>query len=635
MRTTVIDLADRADLAAEAAALDCTSTRSCVLAPLVVTGRLLGCVALELIRRDGTWQPSVVSLVDQYAPTLAAAIERRRIEREFREAQLRFEQAWRHAPIGMAMLAVDGRVWRVNPALCEMLGRRDHTLPSGRLHDLVHADDVAALDAELRRLCERATDRAQVELRLDERWCRVSLSIVHDDDVQGPYAIAQVEDVTERRQFEARLAYEATHDALTGLPQRKPLLGSLERALAGAARRGDKVAVLFIDLDHFKHVNDTLGHAAGDELLQAFANRLLRAVRASDMAARLGGDEFVVMCPDLHDPRQVVSVSQRVLALVERPFRVHGVEVFVGASIGIAVAEAGVDAATLLRQADTAAYRAKERGRNRYEIFDDDLRAAVARRVENESVLRNALDHDALTVVYQPIIDVASGGVVAFEALVRSDAADDLTALAEETGLAARLGGRVLREACAHLATWRRQLGARAPGLSVDVSLRQLTHPAFVSEVKSVAEASRVDPSCITFEVAEALVQDSPAVVERLDELRALGVRLAIDGFGAGYSSLARLRRLPVDVVKVDPSFVAELGSAHDGSTIFAALIDLAHALGMVVVADGVEHVEHVAALVTLGCDRLQGSYFAEPMSADDALHLASQGSADPRHSTT
>jgi diguanylate cyclase (GGDEF)-like protein len=465
-------------------------------------------------------------------------------------------------------------------------------------------------------------------------WARVTITPVCDVERKPLYFIGHVEDVTERKQIEQRMSHDATHDALTGLPLRTLLLDHLELALAGARRHTTSVAVLFIDLDRFKRVNDSLGHAAGDELLTEVARRLRSAVRDIDTPGRFGGDEFVVVCPDLSEVRDVVAIAERVRQLLEEPFDVRGVQVFVGASIGIAVADSGTDAATLLGQADTAAYRAKDRGRNRYEIFDDDLRTSVARRLDTETGLRRALERDELRLVYQPIVEMSQGSVVGFEALVRWEregkviGPDEFLAVAEETGLIVPLGQQVLEKACRQLAEWRRVLpGARLPRLSVNLSARQLTQPELVHDVRRTLAATGVAASGLCLEITETvLMHDTPQVTTNLNGLRDLGVTLAIDDFGTGYSSLSYLRRLPVSAVKIDRSFTVGLGDDHDTSTIVASVVGLAHALGMDVVAEGVETVEHVAALLGLGCDHGQGFFFSRPVSPDIALEFIRRG---------
>jgi diguanylate cyclase (GGDEF)-like protein len=470
-------------------------------------------------------------------------------------------------------------------------------------------------------------------------WVRVNATAVRGNDGVALYCIVQVEDITDRKKIEQRLSYEATHDALTGLPLRTLLLDHLELALAGGKRRDTRTAVLFIDLDRFKHVNDSLGHAAGDELLAAVAQRIRDAVRIVDTPGRFGGDEFVVVCPDLTDVQDVVAIAERIRQLLETPVEIRGVQVFVGASIGIAVADRDTDAAALLRQADTAAYRAKERGRNRYEIFDEELRATVAKRLDTETGLRHALEHGELHLLYQPIVAIDRGDVVGFEALVRW-AHDgkvigpaDFLAVAEDTGLIVPLGRQVLGMACRQLAQWSDELGGEnVPHMSVNLSARQLTQPELADDVEQILAATGVPTNRLVLEITETvLMQDTPQVISTINALRALGVRLAIDDFGTGYSSLSYLRRLPVGAVKIDRSFILELGADHEGSTIVASVIGLAHALGMDIIAEGVETIEHVAALLNLGCDLAQGYYFSRPVAADVAFGFLRTG-VIPQH---
>jgi EAL domain-containing protein (putative c-di-GMP-specific phosphodiesterase class I) len=373
-------------------------------------------------------------------------------------------------------------------------------------------------------------------------------------------------------------------------------------------------------------------------LLAEVAGRLRTAVRDIDTPGRFGGDEFVVVCPDLNDVRDVVAIAERIRELLETPAVIRGVPVFVGASIGIAVADtsidADVDAATLLGQADTAAYRAKDRGRNRYEIFDEELRATVAKRLDTEMGLRHALEHRELCLVYQPIVEIERNEVVGFEALVRWRRDGELVGpaefldVAEETGLIVPLGQQVLEMACRQLAEWERALPVgRVPRLSVNLSARQLTQPELAQDVRNILDATGVKPEHLCLEITETvLMQDTPQVSAVVNELRDLGLRLAIDDFGTGYSSLSYLRRLPVSAVKIDRSFTVGLGVDDEGATIVASVISLAHALGMEIIAEGVETNDHVEALLALGCDQAQGYYFSRPVSPEVALDLIRAG---------
>jgi diguanylate cyclase (GGDEF)-like protein len=506
----------------------------------------------------------------------------------------------------------------------------------------MHPDDAEASRGMLEMIMNGSGSDYTAERRYVRRdgtfmWGRVSVNPVRNAEGTVLYLIGHVQDITGRKQFEERLSYEATHDALTGLPLRGLLLDHLELAVAGGRRHGTKVAVLFIDLDRFKRVNDSLGHAAGDELLAEVAKRVRRAVRDIDTPGRFGGDEFVVVCPDLAGIRDVVAIAERIRHQLEQPFEIRNVQVFVGASIGIAVADDHSDPEGLLSQADTAAYRAKERGRNRYEIFDDDLRMLVAQRLDIEAGLRHALDHDELRLYYQPIVAIERGDVVGFEALVRWQRGTELISpdhflgIAEETGLIVPLGRQVIEKACRQLAAWDTMLGVRVPHLAVNLSARQLTQPDLASDVRRALRASGIDPNRLCLEITETvLMQDTPQVIATINALRDLGVRLAIDDFGTGYSSLSYLRRLPVSAVKIDRSFILELGADHEGSTIVASVVSLAHALGMDIIAEGVETIEHVAALVNLGCDHAQGFFFSRPVDGATAAEILRRGNVAP-----
>jgi diguanylate cyclase (GGDEF)-like protein/PAS domain S-box-containing protein len=604
-------------------------------------------IGFRIRHRDGSWIPVEVngsSVLDD--PLLAGIIvnvrdmrENARLAATLEEVEVRFRQVFDHSPIGLAIGSNDGHFANANAALCRMLGYTKDELQQFTFRDVTHPDDIGTNADLFAAMVRGETDGYVVEKRYQRAdgsymWVRVNATGVRNADGVTLYCIVQVEDITERKKIEQRLSYEATHDALTGLPLRTLLLDHLELALAGAKRRDTSVAVLFIDLDRFKHVNDSLGHTAGDELLAIVAQRIRDAVRHVDTPGRFGGDEFVVVCPDLSDVRDVVAIAERIRQLLETPVEIRGVQVFVGASIGIAVADRGTDAATLLRQADTAAYRAKERGRNRYEIFDEELRAAVARRLDTEMGLRHALDHDELHLVYQPIVAMEFGEVVGFEALVRWGrdgkviGPADFLGVAEDTGLIVPLGRQVLEKACRQLAEWQQLLTAdQVPRMSVNLSARQLTQVELADDVERILTETGVPASRLCLEITETvLMQDTPQVISTINALRSLGVRLAIDDFGTGYSSLSYLRRLPVGAVKIDRSFILELGADHEGSTIVASVIGLAHALGMEIIAEGVETIEHVAALLNLGCDLAQGYYFSRPVAPQVAFEFLCTG---------
>jgi diguanylate cyclase (GGDEF)-like protein/PAS domain S-box-containing protein len=604
-------------------------------------------VPLRIRHRDGTWIPVETlgsPLFDD--PLLSGLLvnirdvrERERMAAELRHVEARFQQAWDHAPIGMGFAARDGRFLDVNPAFCRMLGYTEAELLDADMPSLTHADDLVR-NLELHEAIYRGDSSGySIEKRFQHkdgtwRWVRVTVTAILDDSGTPFCTLGQVEDIAERREFEERLAYEASHDALTGLPLRKLLLDHLELALASSRRAGTHVGVLFIDLDHFKRVNDSMGHAAGDVVLVEVAERLRQSLRDGDTPGRFGGDEFVVVCPTLDDPHDVVQVADRVLERLAEPFDVDGIEVYAGASIGIAVAELGIDAETLLRQADTAAYRAKDHGRNRYEIFDAELRASVFARLQTEVALRQALDNDELLVLYQPIVTAVTNELVGFEALVRWDrpghgrlAPAEFLAVAEDTGLIVPLGRHVLSQACTQLAAWQRQRPDRPPFLAVNLSPRQLLSSDLVDDVRLTVERSSVDPRNLWLELPETLlVHDTPHLVSLLGKLRDLGVQISLDDFGTGFSSLTHLRFLPVGVVKIDRSFIFELGRNSQGTTIVGAVISLAHALGMRVIAEGVETLEQLEILRALNCDWIQGFYFSTPLLPAHATQVLTSG---------
>jgi diguanylate cyclase (GGDEF)-like protein/PAS domain S-box-containing protein len=443
-------------------------------------------------------------------------------------------------------------------------------------------------------------------------------------------------DVTERRRFEADLAYQATHDSLTGLPNRALLLDHLELALARAERDDRLIALLFLDLDRFKMVNDLHGHDAGDELLAQTARLISEVVRPSDTVARLGGDEFVILCDDVDDEEHAVAVAHRVAAAIESsPYYVGNTNLAISASIGIAMAAGGAGhPEALLRDADAAMYRAKDLGRARLEIYDETMRRRSANRLELSEQLAEGIEVGDIVVRFQPGVDTRTGRVTCVEALARWQhptrgllAPSEFIGLAEETGLIVGLGLRVLSTACEHGRRWEEQYGPGAPRVHVNLSARQLTTSNLPVLVQGVLDGSGLTPSQLCLEITESvLMEDASAVIDTLWELKAIGVMLAIDDFGTGYSSLSYLRRFPVDVLKVDQSFVSGLGPDPEDSTIVAAIVNLATTLELEAIAEGVETAEQVERLLALGCNLAQGYYFAEPAEPDEIPAMIERG---------
>ena len=425
----------------------------------------------------------------------------------------------------------------------------------------------------------------------------------------------------ERKASEERLAHQAHHDPLTGLPNRVLFVEFLTLALARAQRQRTAVAVLFLDLDRFKFVNDSFGHDAGDEFLVRLAERLRGVLRPGDTVARFGGDEFTVLCDDLsvEDARaQAIEVAQRLLDVTELPIEVAGEPTRLSSSIGIAIAGPGDGPESLLRDADSAMYRAKESGKGRWVVFDEEMRSSVLVRLETENALHHALERAELRIHYQPIISLTTSRCIGAEALVRWEhperglvTPDDFIGLAEESGLSVPMGAWVLEEACRTVVRWHEQAGVSSPfSVSVNLSARQLAQTDVVQLVRSALETTGADPAMLGLEITESVLMGETSV-ETVAALKALGVKLSIDDFGTGYSSLGHLKRFPVDQVKVDRSFVDGLGTDPEDSAIVAAVVSLGHALGLEVVAEGVETERQLDELVRLGCDQAQGFWFA------------------------
>ncbi|WP_432541803.1 putative bifunctional diguanylate cyclase/phosphodiesterase [Kineococcus sp. SYSU DK002] len=431
----------------------------------------------------------------------------------------------------------------------------------------------------------------------------------------------------ERERLRADLAHQAAHDALTELPNRAQTLVLTGRALHRAARQGHRVGLLFVDLDHFKAVNDSFGHAAGDELLRTAAARMQGTVRGGDVVCRLGGDEFVVLVEGVEDEKGLVDLGQRLIAALSAPVALAGLpraqHVRVGASVGVAVSAPGaLDADRLVRDADAAAYRAKDAGRGVVEVFDDELRAELAARTELETALRHGLVTGELVLHYQPVLDLATGRTRSVEALVRWQRPghglvppDAFIPVAEASSLVCDLGRWALAEATAQLVRWDAEGGHRAGlGVAVNISGRHLAQAHLLDDVTDALTASGVDPARLTVEITETVLVDEPLALEHLRSLREIGVRVAIDDFGTGYTSIGQLSRLPVDVLKIDRSFVSSPEAGH--ADLVRLLISAAHSFSLGVVAEGVEEDGQLSALLAASCDAAQGYLFARPVPA-------------------
>jgi diguanylate cyclase (GGDEF)-like protein/PAS domain S-box-containing protein len=555
--------------------------------------------------------------------------EARQAEEALRESEDRFRSAFAHAPIGMALADRSGRIFRVNDSYARMLGRTPAELVGLFVRDVTHPDDWDNNDGYIARLFAGELSGYRMEKRYVHAdghivWASLSVSAVADADGTPSYMIGQVEDITERKAIGERLIHQAIHDPLTGLPNRSLFVDRLSAIMDRSSQRRDRVGVLFLDLDNFKVINDSLGHDAGDQLLVTIGHRLRGILRPTDTVARFGGDEFTILCPDVDDPDSVMALAARVLAEIERPVQLAAGEVFVTGSIGIACSERGRETPeALIRDADTAMYRAKDRGRRRAEFFDERSRIRTLEHLQTGNALHRALERGEFELHYQPVLELETGQLTGFEALVRWRHPErgligpiEFIGLAEETGFIVPIGAWVLETACAQLARWHaHHSGRRLLTVSTNLSPRQLAEPSLIDQVSRVVHDSGIMPGTLWLEITEtALMHDTESATSALRALRGLGVHLAVDDFGTGYSSLSHLKRFPIEALKIDQSFVAGLARDPEDTAIVTAVVSLAHALGLSSTAEGVETAEQLAELRTLGCEHAQGHLFAEPL---------------------
>jgi len=560
---------------------------------------------------------------------------------EAQASEERFRSAFHDAVVGMCLTAPDGRLVRVNTALCDVLGYSEAELIGRPFHEFTHPEDLEASRAGLRETLSGRQVGFQVEKRYVDAhgeivWVHLSTRLVRDPDGAPLHFVSQIQDITEQRRTSEALAHQAVHDPLTGLPNRTLLYDRIEHALDRTTRLETDVAVLFIDVDRFKVINDSLGHEAGDKLLVEVAVRLSRAVRPGDTVGRFGGDEFVVVIEGVESEHDVLALAERLSRELARPVTLEEEDDHVvTASVGVAIGGSGHTAEVLLRDADAAMYRAKSAGGGRSELFDADMRHAAVERLRTERALRRALADGELRLHYQPIVALDGGAVRAVEALVRWQRPGHgllgpgaFIELAEETGLIQQVGEWVLREACRQAAAWRRELGERAPlPVHVNLSARQIGRVELPSVVAHAMREAGLEPRDLALEITESgLIEASDRPAAILGALKALGVAIVLDDFGTGYSSLGYLKRFPIDEIKIDRSFVAKLGDAREDTAIVKAILGMADGLDLSVVAEGVETEEQVEALRALGCHLAQGFWYAKPMEAAGIELVAQNG---------
>jgi diguanylate cyclase (GGDEF)-like protein/PAS domain S-box-containing protein len=562
------------------------------------------------------------------------AAKRNEIERKLGNLEARYRALVEHIPAVSYIDAVDevSSAVYMSPQVERLLGYapEEWLVDPAFFLKLLHPGDRERVLAENERT-NRSGEPFDMEYRLISRdgrtvWVRDEAVLVKDETGRPLYWQGVMIDVTERKVLERRLRHQALHDPLTDLPNRTLLMDRIGQALVRAERRGTKVAVLFMDLDNFKHVNDSLGHEVGDHLLVEVAERLRECLRAEDTIARLGGDEFIILLEDLEGEQEATAVASQVAQVLRPPILLDNQEIFVTTSIGIAIGTSREDRPeVLLREADVAMYRAKAGGKDHYTVYRPEMGQLSSQRLTLEGDLRRALEREEFVLYYQPKVLVETGKIFAFEALTRWEHPErgllhpaDFIPLAEETQLIIPIGRWVLEQACCQVREWQKRYPADQPlAVNVNLSARQFYDPDLVEQVAGVLEETALDASSLVLEITEGTtMQEAVSTTATLAALRGLGVRLAIDDFGTGYSSLSYLKRFPVDVIKIDRSIVEGLGQDRADSAIVSATITLAHALGLEVVAEGVETGEEAVELQTLGCNFGQGYYWATPLPA-------------------
>jgi diguanylate cyclase (GGDEF)-like protein/PAS domain S-box-containing protein len=553
-----------------------------------------------------------------------------------RSNERRFSGLVQHASDMILICTGPGTITYQSPAAGTTWGYAPSELQGKPIAALTHLDDQPAFREIWNQLLEGssaliggATRATELPLRDAAGHWRdaqlIGINLLHDPDVQG--IVVTIRDITERQAFEQQLTQQAFFDALTGLPNRVLFRDRLEQALVRAGRRKDAVGLVYFDLDNFKLVNDSLGHEAGDRLLIEAAGRLRGCVRAQDTVARLAGDEFVVVLELLTDEHGALPVAKAIAEQFRRPFLLDGREVVVTASIGIAIAGAGLETAdSLLRNAGVAMYRAKCDGKARYVVFEPSMHVDALTRLDLENDLRRAIENHELRIHYQPIVVMASGHVSEVEALVRWEHPTrglifpaDFIPMAEETGLIIPLGKWVLEQACLQLSEWHRQFpSVPALTLSVNLSPRQFQKPFLVADVIQALFEAGLPASCLKLEITESVImRDVEATIRTLWELKELGVRIAIDDFGTGYSSLSHLKRLPLDVLKIDRSFISGIVDDSEATAIVRTIMALAKSLNLKVTGEGIETAEQAALLNAWGCDQGQGYHFGKPLDGE------------------
>jgi len=608
-------------------------TRFVFVAPLFMLDELK---ALLCVGSEDPLSRSTCEVLKTLSSQAALALESAALTEDLlrRRSEARFSSLVQNSSDVVMVVAADSSITYVSPSVKRVLGHGHEQLTGSKLTDHVHPEDKAQVLQFLTSGDRDGDDPrpALTEFRLlhrDAHWLHVEFvgtNLLSDPNVNG--IVLNIRDIGERKAFEEQLQHQAFHDPVTALANRALFHDRVEHALERQTRDGRPISVLFMDLDDFKTINDSLGHAVGDRLLQEVGERLKDCLRTADTAARLGGDEFGILLEDGGIGIEAAEVAARIMGALEGAFRLGGKDVFVRASIGIATASSGVDggpsdAEELLRNADVAMYMAKESGKNRYQVFEPAMHDTALRRLELKADLQRAVDNGEFVLFYQPVIELDTGTIVGLEALLRWDHPErgvvpplEFIPLAEETGLIIPIGSWVIEEACRQAVLLHDRMPLESPlHMAVNLSARQLQREEIVGEIGAILTETGLDPGMLILEITESvMMKDVKLSVQRLTELKALGVNLAVDDFGTGYSSLNYIQQFPVDILKVDKSFVDAFSTDPRKSALTATILKLASDLDLRPVAEGIERADQLERLLALHCDLGQGFYFAKPL---------------------
>jgi diguanylate cyclase (GGDEF)-like protein/PAS domain S-box-containing protein len=602
--------------------------------PIRFKQRVLGILSFEPGAMSPP-DPHVTEALRALSPAIGIFCERALSLERVLESEQRVASTLALAAVGIAHVDDSGRFLYANPQLCHMLGYSEDELLGMSVKKISHPDDANLTDEVRDRLRKGEINSFKMEKRYLRKdgspiWVALTIAARRDGARHRISDVSIVEDISARKLAEERVQHLATHDGLTGLPNRTLFSELASHAMESARRHDCKMAVLYIDLDRFKTINDSLGHDAGDVLLREMASRFRECLRGSDVLARLGGDEFVVLLPEVSGRAQAAFVAKILLSAALRPVEIHHQECRVTASIGICLyPEVGQDDQAVLRHADLAMYAAKEEGKNNYQFYSPVMQAHTAGRLAIETHLRHALERHELSLHYQAKVEVDTDTITGVEALLRWNHPElgavspvQFIPVAEETGLIVPIGRWVLRAACVQNAQWLRE-GLPPVQVCVNLSMRQLEDSSLIGDLQAALAESGLPPHLLELELTESMIMhNTERAIRILRDIKSLGVRLAIDDFGTGYSSLAQLKRFPIDTLKVDRSFIREIPRDAEDRAIAEAIIAMGKTLSLTIVAEGVETAEQKAFLRERACDEMQGYYFSTPVQPDEFAAL-------------